>query len=69
MTFADDVQDVKVSTHSRPKAAAKMERLVRAVKVVSTHSRPKAAARKRKKAWNRKGVSTHSRPKAAAQLE
>ena len=34
----------KVSTHSRPKAAAKVFAYVVLKEVVSTHSRPKAAA-------------------------
>ena len=33
-----------VSTHSRPKAAAKSYEVVNSVILVSTHSRPKAAA-------------------------
>ena len=35
-----------VSTHSRPKAAAKIMRRVSELPLVSTHSRPKAAARR-----------------------
>ena len=33
-----------VSTHSRPKAAAKAESALSGLEAVSTHSRPKAAA-------------------------
>ena len=36
-----------VSTHSRPKAAAKFPTKYREIYVVSTHSRPKAAAHAR----------------------
>ncbi len=37
-----------VSTHSRPKAAAKVAHYSRLHEMVSTHSRPKAAATYRK---------------------
>ena len=40
----DDVGDVKVSTHSRPKAAARKAPRCVGLLQVSTHSRPKAAA-------------------------
>ena len=36
-------RDRNVSTHSRPKAADRLQYLLRAVPLVSTHSRPKAA--------------------------
>ena len=38
-------QAIEVSTHSRPKAAARTYGRVKSVPAVSTHSRPKAAAR------------------------
>ena len=56
---------LRVSTHSRPKAAGWYLRSRLAHKPVSTHSRPKAAGGRR---FNRPvclPVSTHSRPKAA----
>ena len=56
-----------VSTHSRPKAAARLRVVFGAVADVSTHSRPKAAARRALAASaDACRVSTHSRPKAAA---
>ena len=56
----------RVSTHSRPKAAAFGRAGVKKQRRVSTHSRPKAAAAARKHGRLRPHVSTHSRPKAAA---
>ena len=56
----------RVSTHSRPKAAAKLHHRGRFDKNVSTHSRPKAAASKNWRITGELIVSTHSRPKAAA---
>ena len=57
--------DVRVSTHSRPKAAEEFWRAGILFNGVSTHSRPKAAvvcsAFNSASSW----VSTHSRPKAA----
>ena len=55
-----------VSTHSRPKAAAKLMRHRRIGTDVSTHSRPKAAAGSLGEFAKDILVSTHSRPKAAA---
>ena len=57
---------VRVSTHSRPKAAAGIRFFVRVENEVSTHSRPKAAAKYAQDAARELKVSTHSRPKAAA---
>ena len=57
---------LRVSTHSRPKAAAYAPLQHKLHLVVSTHSRPKAAANECTNIWKHKGVSTHSRPKAAA---
>ena len=54
-----------VSTHSRLKAAGKVERVVQSVKVVSTHSRLKAAGHCLWLIQHRGAVSTHSRLKAA----
>ena len=56
----------KVSTHSRPKAAARS--LVKNWDEfrVSTHSRPKAAATQAGIFYFLLDVATHSRPKAAA---
>ena len=45
MVRVDFMGNAGVSTHSRPKAAVKMERQAEVVEVVSTHSRPKAAVR------------------------
>ena len=56
----------EVSTHSRPKAAAKGGALQPLAGAVSTHSRPKAAAPCRVDRLVAQVVSTHSRPKAAA---
>ena len=58
----------KVSTHSRPKAAAQVFRLLTLYRRVSTHSRPKAAASYWQDIDFKIIVSTHSRPKAAALL-
>ena len=56
---------LKVSTHSRPKAAGLYyNRFILACQV-STHSRPKAAGTCRRGTTTRSHVSTHSRPKAA----
>ena len=55
-----------VSTHSRPKAAALIERAEYQRFGVSTHSRPKAAALGNHLEAQSRAVSTHSRPKAAA---
>ena len=56
----------QVSTHSRPKAAAKEQLPEIKAMYVSTHSRPKAAAGRVGGVCRMGGVSTHSRPKAAA---
>ena len=57
----------KVSTHSRPKAAANIPIILLCqLNRVSTHSRPKAAARRYIMPCVPRTVSTHSRPKAAA---
>ena len=56
----------KVSTHSRPKAAARRCVKLWAKSEVSTHSRPKAAAPLVERLQSAREVSTHSRPKAAA---
>ena len=59
------VQDIKVSTHSRPKAAGtKWQEMIKPL-TVSTHSRPKAAGHRGFYLAAIKRVSTHSRPKAA----
>ena len=59
-----------VSTHSRPKAAARLlPPPYAAYDPVSTHSRPKAAAHRATAVRILHNVSTHSRPKAAAQIE
>ena len=59
----------RVSTHSRPKAAAGDDGGLGADDVgVSTHSRPKAAAFAHYVRRALGEVSTHSRPKAAAQV-
>ena len=62
--LADNVV-LKVSTHSRPKAAGSADFGSEARRVVSTHSRPKAAGYQMWRVENYKTVSTHSRPKAA----
>ena len=59
------VQQVSVSTHSRPKAAGDGLPRRRRRKNVSTHSRPKAAGRRPFLGFLFAFVSTHSRPKAA----
>ena len=56
----------KVSTHSRPKAAANCISGLNVGSSVSTHSRPKAAATFETRCPHCIKVSTHSRPKAAA---
>ena len=68
LPLREDLQDRinRVSTHSRPKAAALREWLIGKDGIVSTHSRPKAAASRLPKSRQPKSVSTHSRPKAAA---
>ena len=55
-----------VSTHSRPKAAACNNCILRIKTKVSTHSRPKAAANQLGIDLMIDYVSTNSRPKAAA---
>ena len=54
-----------VSTHSRPKAAGKLNIGLKNKSLVSTHSRPKAAGSGTINGSHIKAVSTHSRPKAA----
>ena len=56
---------LKVSTHSRPKAAGTARYLHDLRLPVSTHSRPKAAGNTADRATQAAKVSTHSRPKAA----
>ena len=56
---------MRVSTHSRPKAAGLRQPEQAANGGVSTHSRPKAAGRIAKTKSHVFRVSTHSRPKAA----
>ena len=56
---------VKVSTHSRPKAAGTSRVVAMILDNVSTHSRPKAAGQFCAVALCLVNVSTHSRPKAA----
>ena len=56
---------LKVSTHSRPKAAVYLKNMFRILVQVSTHSRPKAAVTTLQHDLARYMVSTHSRPKAA----
>ena len=56
---------IKVSTHSRPKAAGKHICIVHICIHVSTHSRPKAAGINPTETVDSVMVSTHSRPKAA----
>ena len=62
LNFEDDVA---VSTHSRPKAAAAVQEMAFYVTLVSTHSRPKAADIANYADKFKTKVSTHSRPKAA----
>ena len=57
---------LRVSTHSRPKAAAFLSSFYYQYDNVSTHSRPKAAAYALHISAMPLRVSTHSRPKAAA---
>ena len=59
---------VKVSTHSRPKAAGQRLVFHPLYRVVSTHSRPKAAGLSSAFGSRSITVSTHSRPKAAGKL-
>ena len=59
---------MRVSTHSRPKAAAEQKTDFDIYENVSTHSRPKAAAERFLKRAEALLVSTHSRPKAAEPL-
>ena len=56
----------RVSTHSRPKAAALLCAHNTITRKVSTHSRPKAAEAVITIGHEKGDVSTHSRPKAAA---
>ena len=56
---------VKVSTHSRPKAAGCGAKCRYVYQLVSTHSRPKAAGQVAVYEQAQVIVSTHSRPKAA----
>ena len=56
---------IKVSTHSRPKAAGARVGLQCFQSSVSTHSRPKAAGARVGLQCFQSSVSTHSRPKAA----
>ena len=56
---------IRVSTHSRPKAAGKIPCFNRQPLAVSTHSRPKAAGGGSSSGGSTSVVSTHSRPKAA----
>ena len=56
---------VKVSTHSRPKAAGAAVWGMKLLWQVSTHSRPKAAGKGFEQFKHWLTVSTHSRPKAA----
>mgnify|MGYP003082804750 CR=1 FL=1 len=58
----------KVSTHSRPKAAAGGTDYRSPCRPVSTHSRPKAAVARELNNDLYSSVSTHSRPKAAAPI-
>ena len=58
-------EELKVSTHSRPKAAGENNADTKVFIVVSTHSRPKAAGWEYLRRKLRFIVSTHSRPKAA----
>ena len=51
-----------VSTHSRPKAAGRLNGLAVFIRVVSTHSRPKAAGAQRQLALNQKGGCFNSQP-------
>ncbi len=59
------VRTVRVSTHSRPKAAGEAECARLLNQLVSTHSRPKAAGCGLPVRRVGVEVSTHSRPKAA----
>ena len=61
--------DVRVSTHSRPKAAGNFPKGIASIWRVSTHSRPKAAGHSRRRINSVLSVSTHSRPKAAGQSD
>ena len=56
---------LKVSTHSRPKAAGGKRKIFFFAYSVSTHSRPKAAGYFGGNVVQLPQVSTHSRPKAA----
>ena len=60
---------LKVSTHSRPKAAGPHEAGNSPEREVSTHSRPKAAGQATAPKGGRFVVSTHSRPKAAGGVD
>ena len=63
-----DGSPIVVSTHSRPKAAAKSKQAKIFNALVSTHSRPKAAVQSLCRLARQFAVSTHSRPKAADNL-
>ena len=65
MAGEDTSQRLKVSTHSRPKAAELTIDLQQQAYSVSTHSRPKAADCRCCIDCQQEIVSTHSRPKAA----
>ena len=68
VTQSDTLTGDKVSTHSRPKAAARGAGCKIIFEEVSTHSRPKAAANGCTVRTIYGTVSTHSRPKAAAYI-
>ena len=57
-----------VSTHSRPKAAARWRGMRRADDVVSTHSRPKAAARKHPCAKRKRGCFNTQPPEGGCRV-
>ena len=59
------IDNMMVSTHSRPKAAGRLKSFRCLLISVSTHSRPKAAGFGMYLSRLIKTVSTHSRPKAA----
>ena len=59
---------IRVSTHSRPKAAGDFVQNRQVQQIVSTHSRPKAAGKHTCLVHICIHVSTHSRPKAAGRF-
>ena len=68
MYINDDVQYMRVSTHSRPKAAATIAIITRRFTLSFNTQPPEGGCRVYVDLRRYGQVSTHSRPKAAAQV-